>query len=214
MDKANKTIRLKVCGMRESENIRQVASLVPDYMGFIFYKPSKRYAGEVLDKVVLDSLSKSIVKTGVFVNEGYDEIVRITTQFGLTAVQLHGKETPALCQQLQHKGLQVIKVLHVGNEIETEELKRYEDSCDYFLFDTADVAWGGTGRWFDWTLLDNYYSSKPFFLSGGIDLEHLPLPANILDKPIWALDINSRFEVSPGLKDVEKIKAFKEKMNE
>lgn len=210
----HKSIRLKVCGMRERENIRQVAALLPDYMGFIFYKPSKRYAGEELDKAVLDSLPKSIVKTGVFVNEEYDEILRITSHFGLTAVQLHGKETPALCRQLQQKELQVIKVFHVGNEIDTEALKSYEDCCDYFLFDTADAAWGGTGRLFDWSVLEKYTSSKPFFLSGGIDLEHLPLPSTLLEKPLWALDINSRFELRPGLKDVEKIKAFKEKMNE
>jgi phosphoribosylanthranilate isomerase len=210
----NKTIKLKVCGMRESENIRQVAALLPDYMGFIFYKPSKRYAGDVLDKAVLDSMPASIIKTGVFVNETYDEVMRISTHFGLRAVQLHGKERPALCQQLQQKGLHVMKVLHVEKEIDTEVLKTYEDCCDYFLFDTADAAWGGTGRTFDWKVLDTYSAAKPFFLSGGIDIDHLPLPAGVLAKPLWALDINSKFELRPGLKDVEKIKAFKEKMKE
>ncbi len=199
--------------MRERENILEVAALLPDYMGFIFYKPSKRYAGEVLDKNTLDALPKSIIKTGVFVNEVYEEIIKITKHFGLNAVQLHGKETPTLCMQLKKEGLEVIKVLHVGKDIDAQELNAYEDSCDYFLFDTADASWGGTGRAFDWALLDAYSSTKPFFLSGGIDLEHLPLPASVLSKPLWALDINSRFEISPGLKDVEKIRAFKAKMN-
>jgi len=212
MNTVNRSIKLKVCGMRERENILQVAALSPDYMGFIFYKPSKRYAGEVLDKKTLDALPKSIIKTGVFVNEGYKEIIRLTKYFGLNAVQLHGKETPALCMQLKNEGLQVIKVLHVGKDIDAQGLKSYEDSCDYFLFDTADASWGGTGRAFDWTLLDAYNSSKPFFLSGGIDVDHLPLPESVLAKPLWALDVNSRFEISLGLKDVEKIKAFKTKL--
>ena len=195
--------------MRDSENILQVAALLPDYMGFIFYKPSKRYAGEVLDKQVLASLPKSIVKTGVFVNEGFEEINRITKHFGLLAVQLHGKETPELCKQLKAEGLQIIKVLHVNKEINNEELELYKNSCDFFLFDTADASWGGTGRSFDWNSLEKYTLSKPFFLSGGLDVEHLPLPESIRSKPLWALDINSRFEISPGLKDVEKIKKFK-----
>ena len=202
-------IKLKVCGMRDNENILQVAALLPDYMGFIFYKPSKRYAGEVLDKEVLASLPKSIVKTGVFVNEGFEEIRRITKHFGLSAVQLHGKETPELCNQLTAEGLQVIKVLHVDKEINKQELELYKNSCDFFLFDTADASWGGTGRVFDWTTLEKYTFPKPFFLSGGLDVEHLPLPENMHSKPLWALDINSRFEISPGLKDVEKIKKFK-----
>jgi phosphoribosylanthranilate isomerase len=209
----NSNIKLKVCGMRESENIRQVAALLPDYMGFIFYKPSKRYAGDVLDKSVLDSIPASIIKTAVFVNETYDEIMRITGHYGLTAVQLHGTETPDLCERIKKQGLQVIKVIHVGQTIDEEELNRYEEHCDYFLFDTADAAWGGTGRAFDWTVLDTYHSPKAFFLSGGIDVDHLPLPARVVAKPLWALDINSRFEISPGLKDVEKIKRFKEKIN-
>jgi phosphoribosylanthranilate isomerase len=206
------SIKLKVCGMRDSENILQVAALLPDYMGFIFYKPSKRYAGEVLNKEVLESLPKSIVKTGVFVNEKFEEIIRITKHFGLTAVQLHGKETPELCSQLRAEGLEVIKVLHIDKEINTQELEAYNTCCDFYLFDTADAAWGGTGRIFDWSSLEKYASDKPFFLSGGLDLEHLPLPAAILAKPLWALDINSRFEIEPGLKNVEKIKKFKTKL--
>jgi phosphoribosylanthranilate isomerase len=208
----NKEIKLKVCGMREGENILALAKLLPDYMGFIFYGPSKRYAAEMLDKKVLATLPSSIVKTGVFVNETLEEIKKITQAYGLTAVQLHGHETPQLCTALRLAGLQVIKVVHVEASTGWESLAAYELVCDYFLFDTADASWGGTGRTFDWNILKDYPSEKPFFLSGGIGIEQLPLPEVVLQKPLWALDINSRFETSPGLKDIESIKAFKEKL--
>ncbi|HSZ71087.1 MAG TPA: phosphoribosylanthranilate isomerase [Cytophagaceae bacterium] len=215
----NKNLKLKVCGMRESENILALAKLLPDYMGFIFYGPSKRYAGDLLNKDTLKTLPESIVKTGVFVNEGVEGIEKICLTYGLKAVQLHGNETPEECAILQASGLQVIKVLHVDKAMQIDEmlkrttLDRYEKVCDYFLFDTADMAWGGTGRTFDWNILKDYSSQKPFFLSGGIGLEQLPIPGFVLEKPIWGIDINSRFEISPGLKDIERIKLFKEKLN-
>lgn len=211
--RGNETIKLKVCGMRESENILELAKLLPDYMGFIFYGPSKRYAGEKLEEKVLASLPVSIIKTGVFVNENAEEIKKIAQHYGLTAVQLHGEETPELCAELKASGLQVIKVVHVGVELGWQMLKPYEKVCDYFLFDTADAAWGGTGRLFDWNLLKDYPSEKPFFLSGGIGIEQLPIPEFVSRKPLWAIDVNSRFEISPGLKDVERIKEFQKKLN-
>jgi len=200
--------------MRESENILALAKLLPDYMGFIFYGLSKRYAGELLGAKVLASLPASITKTGVFVNESATEIKKITQHYGLKAVQLHGEESPALCAELKASDLQVIKVLHVGSVMGWSVLKDYEETCDYFLFDTADASWGGTGRLFDWNLLKDYPSEKPFFLSGGIGIEQLPIPEFVLDKPLWAIDVNSRFEISPGLKDIERIKEFKKKLNQ
>jgi phosphoribosylanthranilate isomerase len=211
MEKRN--IKLTVCGMRESENILELAKLLPDYMGFIFYGPSKRYAGELLDAKVLASLPESIIKTGVFVNESVEEIVEITKRYGLSAVQLHGEEPAAACAELKASGLQVIKVVHVGTAVGWRSLERYETVSDYFLFDTADASWGGTGRLFDWNILKDYPSDKPFFLSGGIGIEQLPIPDVVLEKPLWAIDVNSRFEISPGLKDVERIKEFKKKLN-
>ncbi len=199
--------------MRESENILELAKLLPDYMGFIFYGPSKRYAGELLDTKVLASLPNSIIKTGVFVNESVEEILKITKHYGLMAVQLHGEESSAMCGELKAAGLQVIKVVHVGSAVGWRSLERYEEVCDYFLFDTADASWGGTGRLFDWNILKDYPSGKPFFLSGGIGIEQLPIPEFVLEKPLWAIDVNSRFEISPGLKDIQKIKEFKEKLN-
>ncbi len=200
--------------MRESDNILELAKLLPDYMGFIFYGPSKRYAGELLDAKVLASLPASIIKTGVFVNESAEEIKRITQHYDLKALQLHGEETPALCAELKSIGLQVIKVVHVGSAVGWKELERYEEVCDYFLFDTADASWGGTGRLFDWNILKDYPSNKPFFLSGGIGLEQLPIPDFVLEKPLYAIDVNSRFEISPGLKDIERIKEFQKKLKD
>lgn len=200
--------------MRESENILELAKLLPDYLGFIFYGPSKRYAGEVLDAKVLATLPDSIIKTGVFVNESAAEIIEISKRYGLTAVQLHGEETPALCAELKNEGLQVIKVVHVGSAVGWKVLERYEEVCDYFLFDTADAGWGGTGKTFDWNILKDYPSAKPFFLSGGIGIEQLSIPEFVLDKPLWAIDVNSRFEISPGLKDIERIKLVKQKLNQ
>jgi len=200
--------------MRESKNILDLAELLPDYMGFIFYGPSKRYAGETLDANVLKSLPSSIIKTGVFVNETAEEIVKITQYYDLKAVQLHGEESPALCAALKASGLQVIKVVHVGSSVGWKALDSYEEVCDYFLFDTADAAWGGTGRMFDWNILKDYPSDKPFFLSGGIGIEQLPIPEFVMDKPLWAIDVNSRFEIKPGLKDIERIKEFQKKLND
>ncbi|MDB5271699.1 MAG: trpF [Chitinophagaceae bacterium] len=200
--------------MRESNNILQLTELLPDYMGFIFYGASKRYAGTLLDEKGLNALPESIIKTGVFVNESVEEIKRIANTYHLKAVQLHGNESPEVCAELRATGLQVIKVLHVDQTLGWKSLKAYEAVCDYFLFDTADASWGGTGRTFDWNILKDYPSDKPFFLSGGIGLEQLPIPEFILQKPLWAIDINSRFEISPGLKDIEKIKEFQKKLND
>ena len=211
--KHNQNIKLKVCGMRENENILELAKLLPDYMGFIFYGSSKRYAGEQLDAEVLASLPASIIKTGVFVNENTEIIKATAHRYGLKAVQLHGEETPAVCAELKAFGLQVIKVVHVAAEVGWKSLECYESVCDYFLFDTADASWGGTGRMFDWNILKNYPSSKPFFLSGGIGIEQLPIPEFVLEKSLWAIDVNSRFEINPGLKDIERIKRFKEELN-
>ena len=135
--------------MRESSNILQLAELLPDYMGFIFYGSSKRYAGELLDEKVLNKLPESIIKTGVFVNESVEEIRNISNRYHLKAVQLHGNELPEECAELRTVGLKVIKVLHVDQSMGWKSLAPYEAVCDYFLFDTADASWGGTGRTFD-----------------------------------------------------------------
>ena len=208
-----KALKLKVCGMRESQNILDLAALRPDFMGFIFYAPSKRYALPLLEAKVLASLPTSIIKTGVFVNEQVSTILELVQQFHLQAVQLHGKESVADCGALKKQGLLVIKVFHVDAQFNWQSLEPYEGVCDYYLFDTADAAWGGTGKTFDWSVLKNYTSHKPYFLSGGLSEEHLPLPQELLNTPLEALDINSRFEERPGYKNIALVKAFQEKLN-
>ena len=198
-------MKVKICGMRDPENIRQVAALGPDYMGFIFYVGSKRYVGEELDAELLASLPASIKKTGVFVNEEVDTIKDLATRYKLNAVQLHGRETPKQCQELQETGLEVIKVFSVGDHFVFENTLLYERVCDFFLFDTRGKEYGGNGVPFEWELLKGYLSPKPYFLSGGLDLENVKSLDKVHPQP-YAIDVNSGFELEPGLKDVEKVR--------
>jgi phosphoribosylanthranilate isomerase len=203
-------MKLKVCGMKYPDNASAVAALMPDYMGFIFYKPSKRYCGETLTPEFVKTLPASIIKTGVFVNESLEEVLSICSVYEFKAVQLHGHETPDFCSACKNAGLQVIKVFHVGDKIDWSVLEPYKKAADYFLFDTKTPEYGGSGRRFNWKLLQEYDNEIPLFLSGGVDesiLEELDALKNV---NIYALDINSRFELEPGLKDIERIKKFKE----
>ncbi len=202
-------MKLKVCGMKHPDNVSAVAALLPDYMGFIFYKPSKRYCGETLTPAFVQSLPASIIKTGVFVNESLEEVLHICAAYGFKAVQLHGHETPAFCLTCKEAGLEVIKVFHVGETMDWSILEPYKAVSDYFLFDTKTPEYGGSGTRFNWEILNEYDNDIPLFLSGGVD-ESIFAELNALRTVnIYALDINSRFELEPGLKDVERIKKFK-----
>jgi phosphoribosylanthranilate isomerase len=198
-------LKLKVCGMRDAENIRQLADLNPDYIGFIFYPKSKRYV-DFIDEVVLDALPESIKKTGVFVNEDFDVVVEKVKRFKLDAVQLHGNESPAYCAKLRDSKLQVIKAFGIDSEFDFIELNDYKDVVDYFLFDTKTDQHGGSGKTFDWNILSGYNLQIPYFLSGGLSLEHLAEIKKIDDSRLYALDLNSKFELEPGLKDIGKLK--------
>ena len=198
-------LKLKVCGMRDADNIRQLAVLNPDYIGFIFYPKSQRYV-DFIDEVVLDALPESIKKTGVFVNEDFDVVLEKAMQFKLDAVQLHGNETPEYCAKLIGSKLQVIKAFGIDSEFDFNELNDYKDVVDYFLFDTKTDQHGGSGKTFDWNILSGYNLQIPYFLSGGLSLEHLAEIKKIDDSRLYALDLNSKFELEPGLKDIEKLK--------
>lgn len=198
-------MKIKVCGMREPENLKQVAALMPDLLGFIFYKNSKRFVEERLSPALLASLPASIKKVGVFVNEETDTILEITDKYKLDVVQLHGRETPKQCQELKEAGLDVIKVFSVDDSFNYTTMLVYEKSCDYFLFDTKGKEYGGNGIPFDWELLKNNMSPKPYLLSGGLNLENIRNIDNVKPKP-YAIDVNSGFEMEPGLKDVEQLK--------
>jgi len=201
---------IKVCGMRHAGNIAQLSLLRPDYMGFIFFGKSPRYAGEMLKADVLAAIPANIIKTGVFVNASLDSVLETVTRFGLDAVQLHGDESPEMCGRIKAQGLKVLKVFHPKSRGDFDASKPYEAVCDYFLFDTPSVAHGGSGRKFDWKLLDDYTGSVRFFLSGGIDARDLN-DINALSHPQLAgLDINSRFEIVPALKNIPALRRFLE----
>jgi len=204
-------MKLKVCGMREPDNIAALSALQPDYMGFIFWAPSSRYVSEATP--VLD---KSIKKIGVFVDASVDYIQSSISTHQLQAIQLHGEETPSYCQLVQGFGVEVIKAFSVKDAFDFSILEAYENSCDFFLFDTKGALPGGNGYTFDWSLLKEYPSQKLFFLSGGIGLENTQEIKELLntDLPLYAIDVNSKFELAPGLKKIKDITQFKNKLYE
>ena len=211
-------MKLKVCGMKYLENIQQVAALQPDYLGFIFYEKSKRnFDGD------MPSLPDNIKRVGVFVNASLTTILEKVKKYKLNALQLHGDETPEFCNLLKIEMIksrqnicELVKVFSVGNNFDFSLLKPYEDLVDYFLFDTKGKEKGGNGVVFNWQLLEKYSSQKPYFLSGGIGLEEIDNLKSFREieafKYCYALDVNSRFEDSPGLKNIEKLKEFKSRL--
>ncbi|MDT7833513.1 phosphoribosylanthranilate isomerase [Flavobacteriaceae bacterium S356] len=201
-------MKLKVCGMKYVENIRSVADLQPDYMGFIFYERSKRnFEG------IIPELPKGVKKTGVFVNEPMEIVVSLVEEYELEAIQLHGDESVAYIEELKRyiKHVEIIKVFGIKDDFDFSLLKGYEKTVDYFLFDTKGKERGGNGIKFDWSVLKNYPYSVPFFLSGGIDLNDIEeiRKVNASGLPIYAIDVNSKFESKPGFKETKKLKAFK-----
>ena len=207
-------MKLKICGMKYPDNILEIGSLLPDYMGFIFWQKSARYFdGDMPD------LPKSIKKTGVFVNESSAVIEEKIVKYDLQAIQLHGQESVEFCAELKAKSgaaIEIIKVFSADEDFDFSVLKPYEAVCDYFLFDTKGKLPGGNGTTFDWRILEKYPSTKPFFLSGGIGIEELKklvetLQYNVFAKnlPIYAIDLNSKFEIEPGLKNISLLKKIK-----
>ena len=198
-----KTMKLKICGMKYPENILEVGSLLPDYMGFIFWEKSARYFNGIIPE-----LPKSIKKVGVFVNASLDEILEKIEIHDLQAIQLHGTESVEFCENIKKNIpnlIDVIKVFSILDTFDFDLLKPYENVCDYFLFDTKGKLPGGNGTTFDWKVLGNYPSTKPFFLSGGIGMDNIEAINEILktNLPIYAIDVNSKFEIEPGLKNIQ-----------
>jgi phosphoribosylanthranilate isomerase len=202
-----KTILIKVCGMRNSQNIADLAKLNPDYMGFIFYAKSPRYVAS-LNKMVVSNLPATIQKVGVFVNESIEKMHETALTYGLDVLQLHGNETTLECIQLQKEGFTIIKAFAIAKASDFKNTHTYEGCCDYFLFDTKTLQKGGSGKKFDWHLLTNYQGETPFFLSGGIDLDDVEVIKKIAHPKLYGVDINSKFETEPGLKDINKLKEF------
>jgi phosphoribosylanthranilate isomerase len=206
-------MKLKVCGMKYIENIKSVADFNPDYLGFIFYEHSQRNF-----KGVIPSLPKSIKKTGVFVNEKVSIVLSTIKKYQLEAVQLHGDESVPYIQELKSQfsdKIEIIKVVGLNTKVQFEQLIPFENEVDYFLFDTKGKNRGGNGIKFDWSILKGYPFTTPFFLSGGIGSNDVELVKNIkvTGLPIYAIDINSKFEDKPGEKNINKVTKFKNQLD-
>ncbi|CAH0997517.1 N-(5'-phosphoribosyl)anthranilate isomerase [Emticicia aquatica] len=205
-------MKLKVCGMRDVENIKALSELKPNFMGFIFYDKSPRFVGAELDVETVNALPREIKKVGVFVNATVDFILQNVRKYGLNYVQLHGNETPDFCKNLRLKGVNIIKAFRLDNDFIFSQLNNYKPHVDFFLFDAKGEEYGGNGITFDWTILKKYDNQKPFFLAGGISLENIDVLESITPKP-YAMDVNSKFEISPGMKDIAKLNELIMKLN-
>lgn len=201
-------MRTKICGMNDYKSLLLCSELNPEFLGFIFYKESKRFCNN-LNPDMVKSIPKSITKAGVFVNEKVDTVLKTMEKYSLQIAQLHGDESPELCFEIK-KHFPVIKAIGVQNKDSFLKCNLYNDVCDYFLFDTAGENYGGNGISFSHQLLSNYSYTKPFFLSGGIGAD---FDFSNCDKIPFALDINSKFEITPGVKDANLIKTFIQKIN-
>jgi phosphoribosylanthranilate isomerase len=201
-------IRVKVCGMTDPGNVGEIVGAKPDYIGFIFFPESPRFTGEEPDKKLFSGIPPQIKKVGVFINEDNQTIINNAISFGLNMIQLHGNESVKACGDLKSSGLGVIKVFSIGERFDFKSILKYMQVCDYFLFDTRGEKHGGSGKKFDWKILEAYTIDKPFFLSGGIDEGDAGELRSIVNRGLFAVDINSRFEISPGIKDFTKVKKF------
>jgi phosphoribosylanthranilate isomerase len=199
-------MKFKVCGLRNEENILQVLACKPDFLGFIFYAESPRYVGTELSVEFAQSITGT-KKVGVFVNESEVSILDIASRYGLDLIQLHGNETAEFCTRIK-KYIPVIKAFQIDDDFDFSLLNEYENSCDYFLFDTKSEQFGGSGRAFNRKRLEAYTLQKAFFISGGIDLgsvsEILRLKSQY--SHLISIDVNSCFEIEPGIKDINRIK--------
>jgi phosphoribosylanthranilate isomerase len=205
---------IKVCGITEMKQLQQLDGLEIDFAGLIFYKDSPRYIGDKISKTELKKADLDTKKVGVFVNPTMIEVLDAIDEYGLDVVQLHGDESPEMCEDLSSE-VEVIKVFSIkdGNIDIDAMVKDYDAVCDYYLFDKAtDYSIGGTGQQFDWTILTKAKIEKPFFLSGGIGVEDAAKIKAFKHPDFFGVDINSRFEKTPGVKDMGMVLQFRQAM--
>jgi phosphoribosylanthranilate isomerase len=201
-------MKTKLCGLREEQNIWDLAELNPQWMGFIFTPTSPRYFNAAKQRADLKRLPSSIKKVGVFVNETPEVVKSTVHQHNINSFQLHGNETPEYCASLQSTDIEIIKAFSIDDSFDFSITETYALFIDYFLFDTKGKQAGGNGIAFNWNILNGKRFSKPFLLSGGISPEHAEAIKNFSHPDCIGIDINSRFEISPGLKDVSAIRSF------
>jgi len=205
-------MNIKVCGITQFKQLQQLEALNIDYAGLIFYKDSPRYMGDKITGKQIKDADFDIKKVGVFVDPGYSELLDAIDNYGLDIVQLHGNETPEMCEELSGE-VEVIKAFRIGGDesIDIDEMVAdYDEVCDYYLFDTAGLkeSFGGTGKQFDWGILKKAKIEKPFFLSGGIGPDDAQKVKAFNHPDFFAVDVNSKFELSPGLKDMAAVLKF------
>ena len=209
-------MKIKVCGLKYQENIFDIASLGPDYLGFIFYDKSPRYVDNKLNIDLLNQLPKTIHKVGVFVNSEINYILDKVKNYQLEFVQLHGSESVKYCQELKEHDIKIIKAFQIEKGFDFNKIIPFKKVVDYFLFDTKTSTYGGSGKKFNWDILEAYDNEIPFFLSGGISLEDANAIKNdlVLKKlNVIALDLNSCFENLPAVKNTSMVSNFIKKIN-
>ncbi len=200
-------MKVKVCGLNTKSNIKEVIEAGVDWIGLIFYSKSPRSVDK--GDVDADFVAKlKVMKVGVFVNEEEEEVKQIAADFDLEFLQLHGDESPDYCARLKHAGHKIIKAFSVKDSLNENELKSYEEVVDYFLFDTKGKNYGGNGMKFNWQALEGYKLNKPFLLSGGLTAEDAGDVAGLNIDALWGADLNSGFEIKPGIKNAIKVKEF------
>jgi phosphoribosylanthranilate isomerase len=204
----NGAIQLKVCGMRDRDNIAEVLLLQPDYMGFIFFASSPRYVGD--DFGLPEDFPAHTKKVGVFVNASTDYILSRVREFDLNFVQLHGNEKAVQCGTLRDSGVGVIKAISVEGSMDLQQTAQYNNLVDYFLFDTKGKYFGGNARTFNWDILADYDQKVPFFLSGGIGPNHIDAIKKLSGYNLKAIDVNSGVETRPAFKDADRIRLVKQ----
>lgn len=200
-------MKLKVCGLKNFKNIIDVLELNPDFVGFIYYKYSKRYVGECFETSGLNNYKRNTKFVGVFVDEPIEKIKEIGQKNKLDFIQLHGNESVEYCKELS-KYFSLIKTFSIADDFNFEATKDYETYCKYFLFDTFSKEYGGSGKAFDWQLLKKYSGTVPFFLSGGIDINNIPNIKKHFPE-VFAIDVNSKFEIEPAQKNINLLKQIK-----
>ncbi len=205
-------MNIKVCGITEMKQLQQLDGLDIDFAGLIFYKESPRYIGDKISKTELKKADLDVKKVGVFVNPEMIDVLDAIDDYGLEVVQLHGDESPEMCEDLSSE-VEVIKAFRVTDGVDIDELVApYDAVCDYYLFDTGGLkeSFGGTGQQFDWTILTKAKIEKPFFLSGGIGVDDAVRIKAFKHPDYFGVDINSRFEKEPGVKDMGLVLQFKQ----
>ncbi len=198
-------MKIKICGMKYEDNMKDISALQPNFIGFIFYDKSPRFV-QNLESNILQQLPNQIKKVGVFVNATINEIQDKVSEYELDFVQLHGKENDDFCKTLQQQNINIIKAFSITEQFDFNSIQAFQNSCQYFLFDTATKNYGGSGKSFNWDILQNYQLNTPFFLSGGIGLDNISEALNFKHPQLFAFDLNSKLEDYAGFKNLQSTK--------